>query len=78
MTKNEFDVWDAAMDVLGMAQDDDLPKALKALEAEVGSHLVVGIQGPGVRILLARASEDTTQLGRFFRGGKGAAKFLED
>lgn len=77
MTEKEFDMWEVALELFHAAAGGDLEDALVALEEEQGGqHLVVGVQGPGVRLLMERAPEDTPTSGRLFRGGKAARGFL--
>lgn len=69
MTGEEFAVWEAAMGLYDTAASDDLRDALEQLEAERGDgHLVVGIQGPGLRLLVELAGEETPVSGKLFRG----------
>lgn len=77
MTEKEFDLWEAARGILATMETWDTREALTALEAEQdGQHLVVGIQGEGVRILLEAIPKDEPVSGRLFRGVKATRGFL--
>ena len=77
MTEAEFDLWEAARGILSTLETWDTREALTAMEAgQGGQHLVVGIQGEGVRILLEVIPRDEPVSGRLFRGVKATRGFL--
>ena len=76
MTEKEFDVWEAAMELVRTLEAWDTAEALKELEDECGRPMAVGVQGGGVRLILRAVSGDEPACGRFIQGDGMADEFL--
>lgn len=57
MTEIELGLYEAAMELLHSPEVEDLAEAMAELEAEVGKHFAVGLDGDGFRVTVEAIPE---------------------